>query len=802
MSERKYTLKNKFKIESYQRFNSASISNKIKSKLKSLSRLSSAVPLSHKKVMPRSKLFITNILSTSKNLIINGNRPESSKDNFNKIRYEYPYEPRLFLKLENNQKEKELILSNKLNLLTRNKKQKNVSFESSVSTFKSSSNYSSTKYKTQNLIFNNNINNYCIGKNTKLTLMTPDKKVNKITKRIFLSDKNSNLNDSFLTNDYTNITKELFLKYIDDINVDKNNILKNKYNLSEYFLEDNNNKHIYYLKELLDTHKYNEQENEDFFLTDFYSAKTTSLNIKDINIILKLSSLKLYFYEITSSNETKKNNNINIIYNNNILLDTKKYILNTKIKFPFEFLSIFYGLNYEEFINLLLSLIDYNYDKNKFFIDYNNFINRIEDAKTLYDFFTEKSFANNYENTKAKEFFLYDWDVKDINNNVKHFRFKILLPQMKLEALLEQKTKMKFYSYIDIKTMDNIIKNSFNKWDYYLLIKFSENKLFRYEINKIICGKYSNSKSYSAFNRFKTEKKLSYNLTNAITKINTIKKNYTAYNFFYSYIKDLKTEVYFINFKLPKITISHHSILSSFDKEFELDFRILYQLNKLRKYFLPEDLIKYNMTVKKLTHRSKRENQIMPLKQLLSAKTMKPFKRSSARMSLDNKPKHVNVNIKKLLKKRIKIKNELNNDLLQLHPKLSKNLENEEIIKDVKLNLDKNILNFDESILKFINYNDIHKNDSKIIDNESNNNNNNNKLNINIGNIELIWTNKDALTNEYQFDKKITQYLLDFHPCEWRNYVENNIEKIILGNANNQGKKKKKSFFHKGGVHF
>ena len=61
---------------------------------------------------------------------------------------------------------------------------------------------------------------------------------------------------------------------------------------------------------------------------------------------------------------------------------------------------------------------------------------------------------------------------------------------MKLEALLEKKTKMKFYSYIDVKTMDNIIKNSFNKWDYYLLIKFSENKLFRYEINKIICGKY------------------------------------------------------------------------------------------------------------------------------------------------------------------------------------------------------------------------------------------------------------------------------------------------------------------------
>ena len=360
--------------------------------------------------------------------------------------------------------------------------------------------------------------------------------------------------------------------------------------------------------------------------------------------------------------------------------------------------------------------------------------------------------------------------------------------------------KIKFYSDVKLKTIDNLIKNSFNRWDYYLLIKFSEHKLFRYEINKIICGKYTNTKLYMHLNKFKTEKKLSFNLSNSLTKINTFKKNYSSYNFFYSYLKEEKSEAYFIKFKLPKIAISYNSLLSKFDKTFDLDFRSLYQLNKLRKYFLPEDLIKYSMTVikaKKILHNE--EEKVPTNKKFLVSKTMKPFKRSSARMSIDNKTKN---NIRKLFKGKIKEKNEGNTSIL--HPKLSKNLEKEEIIKDINLDLDKYIFNFDETLLKFININDIHKNDSKIkYKMYSNNNiNNNKKMNIDIGIIELVWTNRDALTNEYQFDQKITQYLLDFPPYEWRAYVENNIEKIILGNSNVRRSKKKKGFFHKGKLHF
>ena len=125
--------------------------------------------------------------------------------------------------------------------------------------------------------------------------------------------------------------------------------------------------------------------------------------------------------------------------------------------------------------------------------------------------------------------------------------------------------------------------------------------------------------------------------------------------------------------------------------------------------------------------------------------------------------------------------------------------------------MDKYIFNIDESILKFIDIKDIHKNDkndnNKINDNKDNifnNNDTNKKLMINIDNLELSWTNKEGLTNSYKFDKKVSQELLDFPQNKWRAYVENNIENIVLGISNNERKKinKKFSFFQRAKVHF
>ena len=77
--------------------------------------------------------------------------------------------------------------------------------------------------------------------------------------------------------------------------------------------------------------------------------------------------------------------------------------------------------------------------------------------------------------------------------------------------------------------------------------------------------------------------------------LNTIKKNDSSYGFFYTNTSKTnnKNESFYINLKLPKVLISYHNILYCFNKRFDIDIKQLSQINKLRKSFLPEDLIKY-----------------------------------------------------------------------------------------------------------------------------------------------------------------------------------------------------------------
>ena len=424
MSSEKVQLRKNKKIY-YQRFNSAKISHKLVSKLASYNNFNS--PKEKKSTRNNTKLLITNVLSASKHYLINGNVNDSQNDFIENIRYKYPYKPNIFLKLNKDER---------INLLSSYKKQNNIlsSFESSISTFKSSTNNTIKN----NLVFYPNFNSFSTKKNKNYE---KNKEI-KITKKT-LTNENSKINmndDSELIkvniNFNFNINNKTFLKYVDDINSDKNylNIYKN--NLREYFNNNCDKNAPYFLKKVLDDFKLDEND-----------------------------------YEISENKE--------------------KYGINTKLKFPFEFLSIFYGLNFNDFINFLISLIDYNFTKNKFYIDYNNFSTKIEEAKILFDFFKEKSFANSYYLNNAKEYFLLDWDVKGKNNEIKHFKIKILLPQIKLKVICEQNLKIKFYSYISTRTMDNLIKNSFNNWDFFIFIYFSQHRLFRYELNKILCNKYS-----------------------------------------------------------------------------------------------------------------------------------------------------------------------------------------------------------------------------------------------------------------------------------------------------------------------
>lgn len=737
-------LKKNSKIH-HPRFNSAKISHKLVSKITSTSAFpSQSIKFSSRN---KTKVLITNVLSASKHYIINGNEKESTDDFIGNIRYKYPFKPNIFLKINNNY--------DKISLLSSKKKRNNLSsFESSVSTFKSVSN---SAIKKNMIVFPNfNINKQ--GKNQFISRGNKNDAI-KIIKRT-LTNKNKNINsfDDSEINIKENIimTNKSFLKYIDDINSDKNNLNKYKHYLNEYFDSNNDKNNQYYLKKILNEYKYeeNEVEKENYFSSNFHSVKTNNFFIKDSIIIFKISSLKIIFYEISE--------------------DKEAFEVNSKFNFPFEFLSVFYGLNFSDFINLLVALIDFNFTKNKFNINYKTFITKIEEAKILYDFFKEKSFANNINLKSVKEYYLFDWDVKIKNNEIKHFKIKILLPQVKLKIICAQKIKIKFNSYIKIRTIDNLMKNSFNNWDFFIFVYFSQHRLFRYEINKIICNIYST---------IPETKNLSFNLTNSLIKINTLRKSYKSYCFFYSLKNEGKNETYFINFKIPKIFISFHAL----KKNFEFDFRRFHQFSKLTKYIIPEDLIKYSMTIKKSKIRKKLE---FKKKLITSTKLLRPFRRDSDRTSVDMSGRKGN--IKKFFKNKIKERNELN----ILNP--SNNNDYNEVIKDIDLDLDKYIFNFDESIFKFIKTNEEHKNKNIFLNNEAGDeiqiNNDNKKLIVDIGTCELSWTNRDGLSNIYKLDKSKSQKLFSSSQDKWKEYVEKNINKIILGIPNSRRSKTQKRF--------
>ena len=113
--------------------------------------------------------------------------------------------------------------------------------------------------------------------------------------------------------------------------------------------------------------------------------------------------------------------------------------------------------------------------------------------------------------------------------------------------------------------------------------------------------------------------------------------------------------------------------------------------------------------------------------------------------------------------------------------------------KDIKLNLDKYIFNFDEDLLKFIiRPNEEEKNvDINLLQKSSKSNKNiklvlqkkignnidkNKNLNIIFGKMKLRWIENDLKENEYSFDDNEYQYLLENSEIIWREYIEKNID--------------------------
>jgi hypothetical protein len=194
----------------------------------------------------------------------------------------------------------------------------------------------------------------------------------------------------------------------------------------------------------------------------------------------------------------------------------------------------------------------------------------------------------------------------------------------------------------------------------------------------------------------KNKKMFNFNKINEIN--NTIKKTPNNFQFFYTRNseKDLSKENFLFEIEIPKIHINYQYQNNNFiDKYFDLNIKRLLQINKLKKSFQLEDIVKFSMNIV-----DKNEKKTKLIKKLSFYENNK-FRRYKKAATISTNIKQLRSNIKTN-----SIKTNLKNISLNRKKSvsLSKN-ENQiqEIKKDIKLNLDKYIFNFDEDILKFIN---------------------------------------------------------------------------------------------------
>jgi hypothetical protein len=254
-----------------------------------------------------------------------------------------------------------------------------------------------------------------------------------------------------------------------------------------------------------------------------------------------------------------------------------------------------------------------------------------------------------------------------------------------------------------------LLKEKFRLWDFHILKFFSQYKLFRKEINKIICNKLSygikfeDNKS-NIDNNIDCNRDLNYtkrfNFNKMNTNFSTLIQNENSFEFFFSQNINDKNEGYFFQVLIPKIHIIYQDINFYIDKFFDLDIKRMSQINKLRKSFQIEDIIKYSMVIvdEKYQVPNKKKSSFFE-----NNGYRRSIKRSSTLKSLNNSQR---LNLK-AVSSRSSMHNSNNNfpskfKIIRTNkktPSTKRNNDFENLKKDIKLNLDKYIFNFDDDIL-------------------------------------------------------------------------------------------------------
>ena len=375
-------------------------------------------------------------------------------------------------------------------------------------------------------------------------------KIKKRKVNFTMKTSNSNLMIRTLKTDST-INAKSFLIYIDQFNNMDWAIHKYITYKEIYFVDKNKDGNKKLLEQYVNNYYYNEIKLNLLEDNAIYK-KENIFTIKNIEVKLKCNPLVLTFFD---ENGNK----------------------NTKIKFPFNCLPFFYGINFENFKLFFYSVIDFNYKKNIFKLNqikFNNVFNSTLANNKLYD---KDCLLLNYNKIPNFDF---DWIINK-DNIIKKFQLKIIMPKIKVRFKYLNNTKTSIIKSLDTTHMSYLVLEKFKDWDLFLLNSFCIIKEFRKRINQSL-----------SYNPIMNNKNIKLDLDEQNLKLNKLKENKFSFIFFMTLFDELGGKNYYFQINCPKIQINYViDGIKPYEKIFDLKIKEAIQLNKMRKSFWPEDMI-------------------------------------------------------------------------------------------------------------------------------------------------------------------------------------------------------------------
>ena len=428
---------------------------------------------------------------------------------------------------------------------------------------------------------------YPIQTNETIIPIHKNKKRNiNLGRKLVLSDQ---INESFakkIKDDFNNnfpiieknaINSKTFLNYIDKFNNMDGVIHKYITYKEKYFVNKNKDGNKSLLEEYMNKNIDNDNIIKPFNEPVF--KKENIFKIKNTEVKLRCDSIILYFYEE----------------------ETKKKI--SKIKFPFECIPFFYGIDFDSFKLFIFSVIGYDYKINQFKLNISKFNQAYNNYLVEKKLYNEDCYLLNYSQNSS---FKYDWIVQS-EKNTKKYKLKIQMPKMKVRFKYFNNIKTTLIKSLDSTRMSYLILENFKDWDLFLLNSFCIIKQFRKTINQAL--------SYSLL---LNKKNLKFDLDDPKIKLN--KNNYSTFSsvFFITFQKETLGKNIYFEINTPKIKVNYKSDnVESYEKIYNLNIKEAIQLNKMRKSFWPEDMINRCLTIQE---RKKKNNKIIETKLELDKK--------------------------------------------------------------------------------------------------------------------------------------------------------------------------------------